>query len=86
MKIRNILPVHVREWVTKLSAAGVSPAQVRHMKIILSAVFTTALGNQAGNRSLIKIAATATEGENPNDDTGEPPGMSDAPHTVPRGG
>lgn len=45
MKIRDILPVHVRQWVTKLSAAGVSPAQVRHLKIILSAVFTTALND-----------------------------------------
>jgi hypothetical protein len=45
MKIRDILPVHVREWVTQLSAAGVSPAQIRHLKIILSAVFTTALND-----------------------------------------
>jgi integrase len=45
MKMRDILPVHVREWVTQLSAAGVSPAQVRHLKIILSAVFTTALND-----------------------------------------
>lgn len=45
MKIREILPVHVREWVTRLAAAGVSPAQIRHLKIILSAVFTTALND-----------------------------------------
>ena len=45
MRMRDILPIHVREWVTELGAAGVSPAQVRHLKIILSAVFTTALND-----------------------------------------
>lgn len=45
MRMRDILPTHVREWVTELSAAGVSPAQIRHLKIILSAVFTTALND-----------------------------------------
>ncbi|WP_269442739.1 tyrosine-type recombinase/integrase [Jatrophihabitans cynanchi] len=45
MKIREILPMHVRQWVTELSDAGVSPAQIRHLKIILSAVFTTALND-----------------------------------------
>lgn len=45
MRMRDILPTHVREWVTELSATGVSPAQIRHLKIILSAVFTTALND-----------------------------------------
>jgi integrase len=45
MRMRDILPTHVREWVTELSASGVSPAQIRHLKIILSAVFTTALND-----------------------------------------
>lgn len=45
MKMRDILPVHVREWVTHLVAHEVSPAQIRHLKIILSAVFTTALND-----------------------------------------
>ena len=45
MRIGDILPIHVREWVTELVAAGVSPATIRHQKIILSAVFTTALND-----------------------------------------
>lgn len=45
MKMRDILPMHVRQWVTELAAGGVSPAQIRHLKIILSAVFTTALND-----------------------------------------
>ncbi len=45
MKMTDILPIHVREWVTDLIAAGVSPANIRHLKIILSAVFTTALND-----------------------------------------
>ena len=45
MRMGEILPMHVREWVTQLTARGVSPATVRHVKIILSAVFTTALND-----------------------------------------
>ncbi len=45
MKIRDIMPTHVRQWVTELVDDGVSPAQIRHLKIILSAVFTTALND-----------------------------------------
>lgn len=45
MKMSSILPAHVREWVTALAASGVSPATIRHNKIILSAVFTTALND-----------------------------------------
>lgn len=45
MKMVDILPVHVREWVVDLAARGVTPATIRHQKIILSAVFTTALND-----------------------------------------
>jgi integrase len=45
MKMSDILPTHVREWVRHLSAQGVSPAHVRHLKVILSAIFTTALND-----------------------------------------
>lgn len=38
MRMHDILPIHVREWVSELQAQGVSPAQIRHLKIILSAV------------------------------------------------
>jgi integrase len=45
MKMCDILPTHVREWVHDLDAAGVSAANIRQQKIILSAVFTTALND-----------------------------------------
>lgn len=45
MKMSMILPVHVREWVMSMSNAGVSPATIRHAKIILSSIFTTALSD-----------------------------------------
>jgi hypothetical protein len=43
MKMADTLPIHVREWVSDLIHRGVSPATIRHQKIILSAIFTTAL-------------------------------------------
>ena len=45
MKMADILPTHVRAWVRELDAAGVTPANIRQQKIILSAVFTTALND-----------------------------------------
>ena len=45
MRMGEILPMHVREWVTALSSQGMSPATIRHNKIILSAIFTTALND-----------------------------------------
>jgi integrase len=45
MKMADILPIHVREWVVDLIEQGVTPATIRHQKIILSAVFTTALND-----------------------------------------
>jgi len=45
MPMSDILPTHVREWVTEMTAAGMTPATVRHVKIILSAIFTTALND-----------------------------------------
>jgi integrase len=45
MRIADIMPIHVREWVSELVSRGVSPATIRHQKIILSAIFTTALND-----------------------------------------
>lgn len=45
MRMRDILPTHVRQWVTEMDANGVSPASIRHVKIVLSAIFTTALND-----------------------------------------
>jgi len=47
MKMADIQPIHVREWVSHLINHGMSPATIRHQKIILSAIFTTALNDHA---------------------------------------
>jgi integrase len=46
MKMVEILPSHVREWVTSLRAQNVTPATIRSLRNILSAIFTTALNDQ----------------------------------------
>lgn len=46
MRMIDILPEHVRAWVTKLQNAGTSASTIKHNKVILSAVFTTALNDQ----------------------------------------
>lgn len=46
MRMIDILPEHVRAWVTKLHDGGMSPATIRSNKMILSAIFTTALNDQ----------------------------------------
>ena len=46
MRINEIQPADVREWVTDLKAAGASPTVIRQCHTILSAVFTTAFNDQ----------------------------------------
>jgi integrase len=46
MRMVDILPEHVRAWVKRMQASGVTPATTRSNKIILSAIFTTALEDQ----------------------------------------
>ena len=46
MRMIDVLPEHVREWVTGKKARGVSPAMIAENKVILSAIFTTALNDQ----------------------------------------
>jgi integrase len=46
MRMVEILPEHVRAWVVRLSADGVSPKTIRNNKAILSAIFSTALNDQ----------------------------------------
>ncbi len=46
MRMIDILPEHVREWIAKLKANGVSSAMIQHIKVVLSAAFTTALNDQ----------------------------------------
>src|SRR5215208_984982 len=42
MRMVDILPSHVREWVTDLVRQDVKPATIQKLRFILSAVFTTA--------------------------------------------
>jgi integrase len=46
MRLIQILPSDVREWVSELQAAGVSPAVIRSCFAVLSAIFTTAFNDQ----------------------------------------
>lgn len=46
MRMIDILPSHVRDWVTSLVAQQLSPGTIRLNKSILSAIFTTALNDQ----------------------------------------
>ncbi len=46
MRMVDILPEHVRAWVASLKATGVTPATIKNNKVILSAIFTTALNDQ----------------------------------------
>jgi integrase len=44
MKMREIMPEHVRQWVTEMQAAGASARTIQYCKTsILNAIFTTAL-------------------------------------------
>ena len=44
MKMRDIGPAQVREWITALTARGVSPRRIEYSKnSVLGAIFTTAL-------------------------------------------
>jgi integrase len=45
MHMNEVMPSHVREWVTHLQANGVSPATIQKVRFILSAIFTTALND-----------------------------------------
>lgn len=46
MKMNEILPWNVREWIAALQRQGVTPANIRALRSILSGIFTTALNDQ----------------------------------------
>ncbi len=45
LRMIDILPGTVREWVTSMTEAGVSPSTMKHAKAVLSAIFTTAFND-----------------------------------------
>jgi integrase len=46
MRMIDILPEHVREWITKLKANGAKPPTIKYATGVLSVIFTTALSDQ----------------------------------------
>ncbi len=46
MRMIDILPEHVREWVAGMKRGGVAPPTIRYAMVVLSAIFTTALNDQ----------------------------------------
>lgn len=46
MRMIDILPSHVREWIVRLKAKGVGAPTIRQCKVILNAILTTALNDQ----------------------------------------
>jgi integrase len=47
MKMRDIMPEQVRQWVTRMKAQGVPPRTIQYCKAsILNAIFTTALDDE----------------------------------------
>jgi integrase len=46
MRMIDILPSHVREWVVKLKAQGTGAPTIRQCKVILDAILTTAFNDQ----------------------------------------
>jgi integrase len=46
MRMIDLMPGHVREWVTALQAGGVKPPTIKQAKAVLDAILTTALNDQ----------------------------------------
>ncbi len=46
MRIVEILPSHVREWIVKLQGWGANPPTIGKCKVIVDAIFTTALNDR----------------------------------------
>ncbi len=46
MRMIEVLPSHVREWVVRLQREGVGAPTIRYCKVIVDAIFTTALNDQ----------------------------------------
>ena len=46
MRMRDILPEHVREFLKRLESEGIGPTVIASVRTILSAIFTTALNDE----------------------------------------
>jgi len=65
LRMNEILPSHVREWVTHLKGQGVTPTTIRTLKAILSGIFTTALNDQVTFLHPCKGVKTPTVADKP---------------------
>jgi hypothetical protein len=45
MRMSDIAPLHVREWITRLKDQDTSASTIADLKTVLSAIFTTALND-----------------------------------------
>ena len=46
LRMVEILPSHIRDWINQLHREGVHPPTIQHCKMITDAIFTTALNDQ----------------------------------------
>jgi integrase len=46
MRMVEVLPAHVREWVARLGSEGVGAPAIKYCMVVLSAIFTTALNDR----------------------------------------
>jgi len=65
MRMMDILPEHVRAWLKRMKKNGVSAATIRYNKVVLSAIFTTALHDQVTYVHPCKGVRTPTVPEKP---------------------
>ncbi len=65
MRMADIAPLHVREWITRLKDQGVSASTIADVKTILSAIFTTALNDQIAYQHPCRGVKTPTVARRP---------------------
>jgi integrase len=82
MRMANVAPAHVREWVTRLRDDDVSASTIVDVKTILSAIFTTALNDQLIGIHPCRGVTTPTVARRPR--TIVTPEQFDAIHTAVR--
>jgi hypothetical protein len=73
MRLAERLPVDVREWVTEMKDAGLSPTVIRSCFAILSAIFTTAFNDQL-TAAPVRPARASWRPDQPCQDTRAPCG------------
>ena len=65
MRMSDIAPLHVREWITRLKDHGASASTIADLKTVLSAIFTTALNDQITATHPVRGVKTPTVARKP---------------------